>query len=71
MILGWIGVGLLMLAFTTLLTKHSKWFIPLDAVASVILTIHAIIIKDLPFVVVNGWISFILLRRWCKGEFVR
>ena len=52
--IGWIGLGLLMLAYLALVTRWSKFFIPIDAVASFLLTIHASMIGDMVFVIVNG-----------------
>ena len=48
--IGWIGLGLLMLAYLILITKWSRFFIPIDAVASFLLTIHASMIGDIVFV---------------------
>jgi len=67
--IGWIGLGLLMLAYLALVTtKWSKFFIPIDAVASGLLTIHAAMIGDIVFVIVNGWITIILSIKWYKNE---
>jgi len=67
--IGWIGLGLLLLAYILLLTKWNKFFIPVDTIASVLLTIHAIIILDIPFIIVNGFIAIILGIKWYKREF--
>jgi len=67
MIIGWIGVGLLMLSYILLISKWSKWFIPVDTFASFILTIHAWMIWDIPFILVNGFITSILAVKWYKG----
>lgn len=67
--IGWIGLGLLLIAYVLLLTKWSKYFIPIDTIASFILTIHAIILKDIPFIIVNGFITIILGIKWCKKEY--
>jgi len=68
-VIGWIGLGLLLIAYVLLLTKWSKYFIPIDTIASFILTIHAIILKDIPFIIVNGFITIILGIKWCKKEY--
>ena len=44
--IGWIGLSLLSLAYITLVTKWGKLFIPINAVASLVLTIHAFLIND-------------------------
>ena len=70
-IVGWIGVGLLMLAYLLLNSRYSKWFIPVDAVASILLTVHAIILNDIPFIVVNGFVSTMLITKWIKKGYTR
>ena len=67
--IGWIGLGLLMIAYLVLITKWNKLFIPIDAVASLILTIHAFMIQDMVFLLVNGWITIILGYKWYNREF--
>ena len=67
--IGWIGLGLLMLAYLVLITKWNKLFIPIDAVASFILTIHAFMSQDMVFLLVNGWSTIILGYKWYKREF--
>lgn len=66
--IGYIGLGLLLIAYVTLLTKYSKWFIPLDVVASALLTVHAVAIVDVPFMIVNGFITVILAIKFLKKE---
>lgn len=68
MIVGWIGVGILILSYVLLLTRYSKWFIPVDTTASYILTLHAVLINDLPFILVNGFIAIMLSIKWYKRE---
>ena len=68
---GWVGVGLLMLAYLLLNSKYSKWFIPVDTIASLILTVHAIILRDIPFIVVNGFVSTMLIIKWIKKGYTR
>ena len=58
--IGWIGLVLLMSAFGLLLTKHKRLFTPVDFIASLILTIHAIQLTDPVFIVVNGWITLVM-----------
>jgi|TARA_R100001530_G_scaffold120952_1_gene88318 hypothetical protein len=66
--IGWIGLGLLLSSYVLLITRWSKWFIPVDILASTILTVHAIILKDIPFIIVNGFIAIILLIKFIKKE---
>ena len=58
--IGWIGLVLLMSAFGLLLTKHKRLFTPMDFLASLLLTIHAIQLTDPVFIVVNGWITLVM-----------
>ena len=67
--IGWIGLSLLSLAYITLVTKWGKLFIPINAVASLVLTIHAFLINDTVFLLVNGFITFILSYKWYKREY--
>lgn len=67
MIIGWIGVGILLLAYGLLLSKWSNWFLRVDILASLILTIHAISINDIPFILVNGLIAIMLIIKQLKG----
>ena len=67
MIIGWMGLGLLIISYLTLTSKYYKWFIPLDTIASFLLTIYAILIKDIPFIVVNGFITSMLIIKYIKG----
>ena len=66
--IGWIGLGLLMFAYFVLVTQWYKLFIPIDTLASFILTIHAIMIDDIVFTMVNGWITLILSIKWYKKQ---
>ena len=66
--LGYIGVGLLMIAYIFLITSKSAWFIPLDIIATIILIIHAIMLKDIPFIIVNIFIAIMLLIKFFKKE---
>lgn len=65
---GWIGLGLLLFAYLLLLTEYKRFFIPVDTIASLILTIHAILIVDVPFIIVNGFITVILSIKWVQKE---
>ena len=66
--IGWIGLGLLMLAYLALVTKWSRFFIPVDTVASFLLTLHAYTINDRVFLIVNGWITIILAVKWYRNQ---
>jgi len=66
--LGYIGLVLLLFSYVLLITKWQRWFIPIDIIASSILTIHAVIIKDIPFIIVNGFIAIVLVIKLIKKE---
>lgn len=66
MIIGWIGVGLLVVAYLILLTPFFKQFLLIDAIASTILTIHALLINDIPFTIVNGFIALLLFYKYIR-----
>ena len=67
--IGWIGLVLLMSAFGLLLTKHKRLFTPVDFLASLLLTIHAIQLTDPVFIVVNGWITLVMGYKWYKRNY--
>lgn len=66
--IGYIGLVLLLLAYLALVTKYSSWFIPIDILASILLTIHAIELRDIPFMVVNGMIVVMLIIKYLRKE---
>ena len=66
--IGYIGLIILIIAYLVLLTKWSRWFIPTDIIASAVLTIHAVTLKDIPFMFVNGLITIILTIKYLKKE---
>jgi len=67
MIFGWIGLGLLVLAYILLITKWSKLFIVTDLFACLFLVFHALTINDIPFFLVNVFIVVVLLIKQIKG----
>jgi len=64
---GWIGVAILVMSYLLLLFANIKWFYLIDGIASLILTFHAIAINDIPFILVNGFITIVLLYKY-MGE---
>ena len=68
---GYIGLFLLLIAYICLLFKKLKrWFYPINFFASFILTIYAIILNNIPFMVTNGFITLILLIKLFKKEII-
>jgi lipid-A-disaccharide synthase-like uncharacterized protein len=60
--IGWIGLGILLLSYATLIfDKSSKSFKLLNILASTFLVIHAINIHDSVFAILNSFIIFILI----------
>ena len=68
MIIGWIGFALLAMSYVILLTPRLKLFFLVDSIASLILTAHAIIINDLPFIFMNAFITVVLFIKYLKEE---
>jgi len=69
--LGYIGLILLVIAYLLLITRWDKLFVPIDILASLILTIYAITLKDVPFTLVNGLITIILaVKLYKKGAHI-
>ncbi len=66
-IFGYIGLILLVLSFALLLTKYSRYFLIADIIATIFLLIHAITIKDIPFILGNIMIIIILTTKELKG----
>jgi len=66
-IIGWIGLVLLVLSFGLLITKYSRYFIITDLIATLILLIHSIIIKDAPLIVAHIFIVTILTVKQYQG----
>ena len=58
-IIGWVGLVLLLFAWTLQLTKYRRKFFIISGIASLILTAHAFLIKDVTFVIVNSFIAIV------------
>ena len=56
MLIGYIGTAILVLSYAVLL-KTDKFFWTMNAIASVLLTVHAFQINDISFIFVNGFIT--------------
>lgn len=66
---GLLGTIFLILTYVVVLHKKTeKLFIPVNILASSLLTVHAILIKDLAFSVTNGFIVAVLVFKWIKHE---
>ncbi|MAE49484.1 hypothetical protein CMI48_01515 [Candidatus Pacearchaeota archaeon] len=65
--MGWIGLALVMIAYLFLNTKKPNRFIPLDLLGTAFLILHAILITDLPFVIVNTFIFCMWAIKFAKG----
>lgn len=66
--LGYIGLSLLLLAYITMLTKKAWLFVVINCIASVLLTVHAILIQDVPFIIVNGFVVIVLSISFWKDR---
>jgi hypothetical protein len=58
--IGYIGLVMLVFGYTLMLTRYRFFMVPVNAVASIVLTIHAYILGDIPFIIVNGLVACIL-----------
>ncbi|MFI5157630.1 MAG: hypothetical protein ACHQF4_02125 [Sphingobacteriales bacterium] len=69
--IGYFGTVLLLVAYASLLTRsYSKYFVPIDVVASAILTVHAILLHDIPFIIVNALVTIMLAVKFSRKETV-
>ena len=64
--IGIIGVTLLLGAYILLITRYEKLFVPVNMVASILLTIHAFQLHDVVFVIVNAFVSGLLAYKLIK-----
>lgn len=68
-IFGYIGTALLLFSYIILISKWNKWFVLIDTVASAILTLHAYLINDVSFIIVNAFVTIMLIvKLWQKGR---
>ena len=67
MIIGWIALVIIMMAFFILNIKFSKWFLLVDLLGTILFLVHAIVINDGPFIVMNGFISIMIVWKIAKG----
>ena len=66
--LGYFGLTLLVVVYLFLVTRWDKLFVPINLVASFILTIYAITLKDIPFSVVNSFVTILLFVKLIKKD---
>lgn len=64
--IGYIGLGLLLLGYVFLVTNKESWFAPNNTVASLLLCIHAVMLHDIPFIIVNGFVAVLLAVKTYK-----
>ncbi len=67
MIFGYIALTIVLLAFVSLNTKYSKHFLIIDAIGTFFFVIHSIIIFDIPFIIAQVLIMFMLIKKQIKG----
>ena len=67
MIIGWIALVIIMMAFFILNIKFSKWFLLVDLLGTILFLVHAIVINDGSFIVMNGFISIMIVWKIAKG----
>lgn len=66
--IGYIGLGMLVCGYTLLLTRYRAYMVPVNAIASVVLTIHAYLLNDMVFIIVNGLVACILLLTYAQEK---
>lgn len=66
--IGYIGLGMLICGYSLLLTRYRAYMVPVNAVASIALTIHAYFLNDIVFIIVNGLVACILLLTYAKEK---
>lgn len=67
--IGYLGVTMLAIAWALTLTKYARFFIPMNCIATYILLFHAIMLKDIPFIIANIWIVSILSYKWFSKDY--
>jgi len=63
---GYFGFGLLVIAYLLLLTRHKNYFFEVNFFATISYIIHSLIIKDIPVLLINIFIMFVLLYNFYK-----
>ena len=58
--IGYIGLALLCIAYATRLTKKHWMFVIINIFATAFLLAHAIMIGDIPFMIVNAFVGAIV-----------
>lgn len=66
--IGYIGLAFLCFAYLLLLTRFDKFFIYFNIVGTSLLTIYAVMLGDIPFMVANGLIDVILITKLIKNK---
>jgi|GEM_PF-3213592 len=66
--IGYIGLGMLVCGYALLLTPYRGYMIPVNAIASMILTVHAYFLDDTVFIIVNALVAGILLLTYAKEK---
>ncbi|SNR61675.1 hypothetical protein SAMN06265340_101217 [Desulfurobacterium atlanticum] len=67
-LIGWLGCFLLLLAYLFLYLKRFRLFLWFNLFASFTLTVYSILLKSLPFAIVNGFITIVVLKKIVTGE---
>lgn len=62
-ILGWIGLGLLIIAYIFIYINKYNLFYLTNIVASGTLTVYAILLGDIVFSIVNGFITLVIFKK--------
>ncbi len=67
MIVGYLGTIFLILAYIIINTKHKNYFLYINFLATSLFLWHAVLIRDIPFSITNGFIILmIIINLWRK-----
>ena len=66
-IIGYLGFLVLIISYIILNTKYSKYFLYIDVLATTLLLIYSILLKDYIFILVNLFIIVMLVIKQIKG----
>ena len=66
--IGYIGLLMLICGYLTMLTRYRFLMVPMNAFASILLTVYAYILNDIPFIIVNGLVACILIATYIQDR---
>jgi hypothetical protein len=58
--IGYIGIVFLVIGYVLLDSKRSDLFAPVNCLATILLMVHALVLRDMVFIFVNGFVAVML-----------